>query len=305
MLVTGPGGVQVDARYPAGCSGRALLRRRLDLALVECAAAAGAQVELGLLVCRPLVAESGRVCGVAVRGTNARDCELRAGIVIAADGRESRLARALSLARHPRWPRRWAVGAYFGGVSGMSDRGEMHVRRGHYIGLAPLPGGITNVCVVTADRRRLADTSRLIAASIQADRELRARFEHARPVANSVTLGPLAVEARGCGVHGLLLAGDSAGFVDPMTGDGLRFALRGGELAAIAALAALADGRRDAHRLLSISRRREFRHKWRFNRALRRLAASPRGVSAASRAARFFPAPVQRMVAYAGDLSAA
>ena len=30
----------------------------------------------------------------------------------------------------------------------------------------------------------------------------------------------------------MLLAGDAAGFIDPMTGDGLRFALMGAELAA-------------------------------------------------------------------------
>jgi hypothetical protein len=36
--------------------------------------------------------------------------------------------------------------------------------------------------------------------------------------------------------EGLLVAGDAAGFVDPMTGDGLRFAVRGGELVADAAL---------------------------------------------------------------------
>ena len=46
--------------------------------------------------------------------------------------------------------------------------------------------------------------------------------------------------AAGC--PGLLLAGDAAGFIDPMTGDGLRFALRGGELAAEAALRELQIG---------------------------------------------------------------
>ena len=30
----------------------------------------------------------------------------------------------------------------------MTTLGEMHVRRGRYIGVAPLPGGVTNVCLV-------------------------------------------------------------------------------------------------------------------------------------------------------------
>ena len=53
---------------------------------------------------------------------------------------------------------------------------------------------------------------------------------------------------RRAGVPGLLLAGDAAGFVDPMTGDGLRFAVRGAELAADAALAALERSRGSTRR---------------------------------------------------------
>ena len=64
-----------------------------------------------------------------------------------------------------------------------------------------------------------------------------ARFE--TPVR---VLGPLAVEARAAGTTGLLLAGDAAGFVDPMTGDGLHLAMRGAVLAAREALSSLETG---------------------------------------------------------------
>ena len=43
-----------------------------------------------------------------------------------------------------------------------------------------------------------------------------------------VSLGPLALDVRAVGADGLLLAGDAAGFVDPMTGDGMHIAFRGG-----------------------------------------------------------------------------
>ena len=56
--------------------------------------------------------------------------------------------------RLPSRPRRWAFGAYFDGVDGLRTRGEMHVRHDGYIGVAPLPGGITNVCVVREMHRR-------------------------------------------------------------------------------------------------------------------------------------------------------
>ena len=73
------------------------------------------------------------------------------------------------------------------------------------------------------------------------------RFAHAGLTSAPTVLGPLAVEATVAGAPGLLLAGDAAGFIDPMTGDGLRFAFRGGELAAYAALRVLTTGWQDAH----------------------------------------------------------
>ena len=99
---------------------------------------------------------------------------------------------------------------------------------------------------------------------------------------------------------GVLLAGDAAGFIDPMTGDGLRFAMRGGELAAHAALTALEHGRADAHVQLSDMRRREFASKWRFNRALRALAGSPLAMRIASHGADWAPGWLERTISYAG-----
>ena len=78
------------------------------------------------------------------------DATLSAPVVIAADGRRSAVGFGLGLARHPERPRRWAVGAYFDGVSGMSTLGEMHIRSGRYVGVAPLDGGLTNACLVAS-----------------------------------------------------------------------------------------------------------------------------------------------------------
>ena len=70
------------------------------------------------------------------------------------------------------------------------------------------------------------------------------RSRAARQVTGAVVLGPLAVDVPDPAAipDGLLLAGDAGGFVDPMTGDGLRFAIRGGELAGLAALRVLRHG---------------------------------------------------------------
>jgi flavin-dependent dehydrogenase len=229
-------------------------------------------------------------------------------MVIAADGATSRIARALSIAGHPRRPRRWAVGGYFGGVRneisqerGEDVFGEMHIRSGRYLGIAPMPGGITNACVVTADRTALRDPRTLLCEAFRRDPIVRDRFQRATLMQAPVCLGPLAVESSASGMPGLLLAGDAAGFIDPMTGDGLRFAFRGAELAASMTLEALRDGKKDVHSDLEKARRREFAAKWRFNRCLRALVGSPRGLRIASVGAMWAPVLLEHVIQYAGD----
>jgi flavin-dependent dehydrogenase len=392
MLLTGERGVAVDGRYPDGVCGRAILRRDLDWILLQHAVAAGCQVDEGVHVRHARVDDSTgvpRVTGVDV-SVSGRHVTFSAPIVIAADGRHSTLAFGLGLARHPRRPRRWAIGGYFAdfapadrqminnclpdrqpaiiasasdplvvplaalGDSQASPRqlpgnaqtiprqllvdsqamprqfpsdsqatprqlrgnaeamgsgvgltlGEMHVRRGRYIGVAPVPGALTNVCLVKASGPadpELADPRALLNRELARDPMLRGRAAGARLVSAPVVLGPLAVDAVPAAIDGLLVAGDAAGFVDPMTGDGLRFAIRGAELAAAAALDALAHGWSGLHARLAETRAREFGGKWRFNRALRALVASPRAIDAATLGARVAPALFRALIAHAGD----
>ena len=89
-----------------------------------------------------------------------------------------------------------------------------------------------------------------------------------------------------------------------MTGDGLRFAIRGGELAARAALAEL-DAGVPAFEQLRAWRAREFAGKWRINRFLRALVGSPRALSCAALASRAWSAPVEHLVGIAGDVDLA
>jgi menaquinone-9 beta-reductase len=255
MIVTGRG-VTIDGRYPDGLHGRAVVRRDLDWWLVQDAMRAGASFEPGVHAAAPLVSsQSGRplVQGIAVSRPGGARGEIRGTVTIAADGRHSTLAFALGLARHPASPRRWAVGAYFTDVvmPAGASLGEMHIRPGRYIGVAPVPGGATNVCLVrgaVGGAREFSQPAALLLQELRADPMLRERFAGARLEGAPVVLGPLAVDATAAAApDGLLLAGDAAGFIDPMTGDGLRFAIRGGELAALAALEALEHGWRGVH----------------------------------------------------------
>ena len=338
MTVTGPNGATVTADYPNGVAGAALTRRVFDHLLLDAAIAAGVRFDDGLSARRPLFERNGQVCGAVVANQGVEE-HRRARLVIAADGRASRLGTAAGLTRFATRPRRWAFGAYYEGVTGLSTRGEMHVRRGGYLGIAPLPDGIANVCVVREYTAAAAagaglktrpygdhdygdhdahDADAFVGAALQprprrcgvieraiaSEPVLRERFTSARAISDAVVLGPLGVDARAAGCPGMLLAGDAAGFVDPMTGDGLRFALAGGVLAAHAVMRELETGV-PQHDALLAARRGAFAGKWRINRALRALVGSPRGVTLAAAIATRWNTPVRSLIAIAGDVSLA
>jgi flavin-dependent dehydrogenase len=287
--------------------GRSIVRTDLDAWLLQRAVSAGARFESGWTIQHPLVnaATPGRpaVRGVAMaRRGQAVPLRVPASITIAADGRRSALARALGLSHHPRSPRRWAFGTYASGVSGVSDVGEMHVRPGKYIGIAPIADNLANVCVVTGPRPGGPTPADVILMAIRGDRALADRFSRAKLVDDVRVLGPLAVEVDGLGVEGLLLAGDAAGFVDPMTGDGLRLAMTGAALAAHETLATLERGDlRGAAARLAKARRVALGRKLRFNRVLRATVSSPWAITVAGLSATIAPSLLNAVVRYAGD----
>ena len=306
MVLTGPR-ARVRATYGADVHGRAIVRRELDQLLLEQARAAGVDFNERTLVLGPTVDGDGAVTGVRLKRADGRSLEERAAFVVAADGRESRLARALKLSEHPRQPRRWAIGGYFHGAHVHRAYGEMHVRRGHYVGVAPVPGDLTNVCLVVPHTRGdggWRDPAALLREVVRTDPMLAQRFTDAELVDRPHVLGPMAIDARAAGVEGMLLAGDAAGFIDPITGDGLRLALESGTMTAQVVQQVLTGtiDRAEAAAALAHKRHAAFSTKWRFNRVVRSLVATPPAISAAALVARVAPPVFQRVIRYAGDV---
>ena len=244
--------------------GYALPRLLLDPIILDRARHAGAVVREETAV-EQLVVEHGAVCGVRARSSSGTE-EIRARVVVGADGLHSRVARELGLARR-RGPARLALVAHLAGVEGMRDMGEMFAADGWYVGLAPVGGDTVNVAMVVprAEAAEIAgDAAAFFLRRLQAIPELAIRVRRARIVRDVMVSGPFARRAAAPVAAGALLVGDAADFFDPFTGEGIFAALRGGRLAAAAITAALARGEATRRALApyASARRRAFLGKW-------------------------------------------
>jgi len=299
MVVRAPNGTWARGDYAAAHgfrafrdAGLAIRRDVLDEVLLGCARSAGAEVIEGTRVSDVVRDDSGAVRGVTVLGTAAVPArqELRAAVVIGADGLRSVVARRLGLARAAIWPHRISLVAHYRGVQGVTDYGEMHVDRDGFVGIADVGEGITTVAAVFPTRRAReisGDRSGFLDRWLASKPHLKPRFEGARREREASAVGPFASHARRAWHPGALLVGDAADFFDPFTGEGIYSALRGGELAADAVMSALGGGAAagvDAFRAYERARTREFRGKWMVERIIGTSVACPAVVNRAARA---------------------
>jgi flavin-dependent dehydrogenase len=284
--VVGPGGSRLTGLFArAGCqpfrpTGLSLPRRILDQQLAEAALAAGA-VLLEEHALHELLYDRGAVAGAVVRDAAGTMQVRRARLTIGADGLRSVVARRLGVHRAG-FPSRLAFVAHVAGVTGLVDRAEMHVGRAGYVGLNPMAGGIANVALVVPKAqaaRAIRQVDRFFFETLESYPGVRGRVDPGRVVRRVMVTGPFASRARRVIAAGALLVGDAADFFDPFTGEGICAALRGGELAAAAALEALASpGVVSAPRLLGYvqARRRVFGGKWAVERLIGYGMLAPR-----------------------------
>jgi geranylgeranyl reductase family protein len=303
MTLTSPDGTCFRGDYRGGReAGFAVRREALDAALLDRARAGGVEVREGQRASGLLIRD-GAVYGVTCDGDGGRSTEL-ARLVVGADGRRSVVARRLGLLREHRWLRKFAVRGYWEAVDGLEERGEMHVGGGGYCGVAPLSPTRANIAFVL-DRAEMAaaagDLGSFYREQLRRWPRLCERLAHAQLLAPPLAIGPLALEARAVSAPGALLVGDSAGFYDPFTGEGITLALRSAEIAAAVASRALTQGRlRD---LSEYDRLRDAatRDKFRLNRLLQHVVAWPAVSNGVARRLARRSDLADRLVGIAGD----
>ena len=316
MIIRAPNGAQIRGVF-AGTHrwrghrdrGLSLQRTLLDPILLGAARRAGVRVVEGARVQDVTRDPAGRVNGVALTAPDGRAATLSARLVIGADGLRSVIARRLGLIRNSRFPRRMAVVGHYAGIAGIGDMGEMHVEHDGYFGLGDVGNGMTNVAVVVpasrADEISSGGSEAFLQRWIDSRPQLRDRFIGARRVTPLRATGPFASRARRAWAPGVALVGDAADFFDPFTGEGIYAALRGGELLAPYAVAALRAtsplGERTALEAYDRARRHEFGGKWLVERMIGTAVAFPALLERAARSLSRRPAMADLLVGVTGD----
>ena len=228
-------GREARSRFPCGV-GLAVPRERLDHLLLRRAAKAP-----GVRVLEASAMLSIEPAGGLVR-VRLENEVITARRLIAADGMTSPALKSLGVARRGPELKRWGLAARVTGV-GASDFVEVFLLDGGELYLTPLPGsGRASIALLLEHRTLAAGANReesfwALARSHPALAPRLARAALDGPIAG---LGPLAAAPARCEDGAWLAAGDAAGAVDPLVGDGIGLALRSARLAARETDAALA-----------------------------------------------------------------
>jgi flavin-dependent dehydrogenase len=289
-------------------TGLAVPRLRLDAALVQTATAAGAELREDWRLAQ-LTRDAD---GWTLTPSGERE-PVRARLLLAADGVHSTVARRLNL-HIPTRMRKVALVAHMRGIAGLADYGEMHVANRRYVGLAPLEspdsgehGDLCNVAMVVdeaRDGRRLAGRPQdFLIETLASFPRLRGRLDHLTIVRRTLTISRICVKARRRSDDGMLLVGDAGGYYDPFTGEGIYRALRGAQLAAQVANAALEHDDLSANILAQYEHllRAEFRGKRTVERIIQAAVQAPPLMNHIAAIMNRRPAMADTVVAVTGD----
>jgi flavin-dependent dehydrogenase len=246
-LISTPDGTRWQADLPGAATG--ISRHVLDALLAETARQHGAEIRTQT----PVTDVRGSLSEGFTLQTRQRDT-IQARTVIGAHGKRSSIDRVLNRpfmqSQHP------FVGLkqHMRGVP-VADRVELHTFPGGYCGMSHIEDGLTNVCLLVRldvfQKHSQGDIENFIHWMQTQNPLLADRLSGAVPVLEQwMSIARVPFVSRQVITDDILMTGDAAGMITPLTGDGMEIALQSGELAAQHLNAYLLT-HHDADRLLS------------------------------------------------------
>jgi geranylgeranyl reductase family protein len=243
LRLKSPDGKPLDGRAEPGddyCYGRLIPRRLLDEKLVHVAVDAGAKL---IQKTRIVAIESsdGKIRAIA------EEDELEAQLVVVCDGSHAPITHQLGLA-HGR-SQMLAIRQYLAGDMGPADRMEIHFERPvlpYYSWLFPIGDGRVNVGTavsISQARKRGIHLKETLTKFISDPKATQGRLARVEPL-GPMQGHPLRVQFGSTRTHTdrILVAGDAAGLVNLLSGEGIAPAMESGDLAAQHAMRALEAG---------------------------------------------------------------
>jgi geranylgeranyl reductase family protein len=206
--------------------------------------------------------------------------ELRAAVLIGADGRNSWVAHRLEMTASAAMKGR-AIGFQLRlkCSSPVAGQVEIHLFPGGYAGVVGVGGNTLNLCL-SVDKARFQyhrSLDRLLRFGLSSNPRLERILRRSEPVGEARSVYPVYFPPRRSYGDRVLLVGDAARVNEPVTGEGIYFALKSGELAARAIDQAFRQSDFSAAQLCSYERecRSGFRTRWRINALIRWLIYRP------------------------------
>lgn len=247
ITLSSPNGTQVhldvaDRNGPA--PGYVHKRMVYDNFLYQNAIRMGAKQKL--MQVKDVIVEDGFAKGVIGTTPNGETQELRAKLVLGADGALSVVARKFGLADNPSGHNISALRIYYKNVKGITDRIEIHLVKDlipGYFWIFPLPGGEANVglgMIISDMQEKKINLKEAVLNEIKTNPLFKDRFAEAQAMEDvkGWTL-PVASHRRKSYGNGFMLLGDAASLIDPLSGEGVGNAMISGKLAAQVSLMAL------------------------------------------------------------------
>lgn len=248
VLISSPNGTLLDIPMPSNNYGYCCRRELFDNILFQKAKSL-VETREGFQVTE-LVHENGFVVGVKGKELKTgKEEEFRARMVVGADGNNSVVANKLGLGNNPPEHHIAALRAYYEGVSGLTNRIEIHFIDGvlpGYFWIFPVDNGGANVGVgmVTKDiQKQRRDLRKSMEKAVAENPLFKERFKNAKMVGGIKGWGlPLGSHKRKSFGNGWLFLGDAASLIDPFTGEGIGNALFSARIASQEINRALNEG---------------------------------------------------------------